>query len=267
MKPRRRHGLVRIAPGELGLAGSDGLFLGRLDAASLRRELTEAGIVRGLAQRGYSPVAFQVSRQDDEHRLLVRAAGPGQNGLAALIELRCDEPTFLAQAVTPRPSFDVLSVLSIRWLSMQDPGARFTPARPRLPGQRYPGLGLVRPLILRIHEWARAWGKDALVNHPEFFHNAVFYSALYRFVSPQRQGRFEALLRDVGGLPIAEASRAVEEGRVIEEPSGRALQWQPEEMMVPITEPPRAWLESVAYVEAATRARETVRFRVRGEAA
>jgi hypothetical protein len=268
VKPRRgRRGLVRLVPGDL-VASGDGAFLGRLDAPALRHELEEAGILRGLAQRGYAPVKLELSREDNEHRLLVRAAGPGKTELPPLIELRLDEEVVLARDLEPRPAgFEVLSVLAIRWLAMQDPGARFTPERPRLPGQRYPGLGLTRPLILRIHDWAKVWGKDALVNYPEFFHNAVFYSALYRFVSPERQGRFEALQRDIGSLPIAESSRAVEEGRVIEEPAGQALRWEPGEMIVPLTEPVRSWIEAAAYAEAAARAREAARFWVRGEAA
>lgn len=265
---RRRRGLVRLVSSELGLAGSDGLFLGRLDAAGLRRELEEAGVLEGLARRGYGPVALEISREDNEHRLLVRAAGAGEAEGPALIELRCDEEAVLARDLEPRPDgFEVLSVLAIRWLALQDPAARFTPERPRLPGQRFPGLGLIRPLILRIHEWARAWGKDALVNYPEFFHNAVFYSALYRFVSPERQGRFEALQRDIGMLPIAESSRAIEEGRVVEEPAGAVLHWEGGEMIVALTDPVRAWLESPAYADAAARARDAVRFWVRGEAA
>jgi hypothetical protein len=260
--------LVRLVPAELGIAGGDGLFLGRLDAEALRRELAEAGILRGLAQRGYSPVSIAVSHQDNEHRLLLRAAGPGEDELPPLIELRCDEEALVAADVEPRPAeFEVLSVLAIRWLGLQDPQARFTPERPRLPGQRYPGLGLVRPLILRVHDWARAWGKDALVNFPEFFHNAAFYSPLYRFVSPRRQGRFEALLRDIGGAPVAEASRAVEEGRVIEDPGGEPLRWEPGPMLVALTAPPRAWLESAAYTAAAAEAREGVRFWIRDDAA
>lgn len=269
MKPRRgRRGLVRLVPGELGLEAGGALFLGRLDSSGLRRELEEAGVLRGLAQRGYAPVALEISREENEHRLLVRAAGPDEADLAPLIELRCDEEAVLARDIEPRPQgFEVLSVLAIRWLAMQDPGARFSPDRPRLPGQRYPGLGLARPLILRIHEWARTWGKDALVNYPEFFHNAVFYSALYRFVSPARQGRFEALQRDIGMLPIAESSRVIEEGRVIEEPAGQVLRWEPGEMIVALTDPVRAWLEAPAYAEAAAREREAVRFWVRDEAA
>ncbi len=269
MKPKPgRRGLVRLKAADLDVGNEALRFLGRFETADLRRELEEAGILGGLAKRGHAPVSVAIGREDDEHRLLLRDAGPDETSDPPLIELRCAEQTLLARDLTPRPeSFEVLSVLAIHWLAMQDPRAHFTPERPRLPGQRHPGLGLARPLILRIHDWARAWGKDALVNFPEYFHNAVFCSALYRFALPERQGRFEAMVRDLGTQPIAVTSAAVERGLVIEEPSGNVVHWEASEMVVPLTAPAVAWLESPAYKEAARRSREAVWYRIGGLAA
>ncbi|HET7291355.1 MAG TPA: hypothetical protein VFM88_02925 [Vicinamibacteria bacterium] len=265
MKPKRaRRGLVRLATQDLGTESELPLFLGRLDAAALRRELDEALILEGLRRRGYVSVDLELRRAENEHRFLVRAAGPGDAELPPLVEVRCAEEVLLARDLEPRPAaFEMLSVLAIRWLAMQDPRARFDPERPPLPGQRFPGLGLVRPLILRIHAWAKAWGKDALVNFPEFFHNAVLYSSVYRFVSPARQGIFEALVRDLARLPLAASSAAVEEGRVAREGSDERLAWEPGEMIAPITEAAHQWLAEPAYAEAVRQAREGVRFRVR----
>ncbi|HEX9202490.1 MAG TPA: hypothetical protein VF964_00890, partial [Vicinamibacteria bacterium] len=62
----------------------DDLFLGRLDAAALRRELDEAGILPGMARRGYPSVSLRASGEGDEHRLRVLAPGFP----APLLELR-----------------------------------------------------------------------------------------------------------------------------------------------------------------------------------
>lgn len=264
MKPKRApRGLVRLAVQDLGADGQP-LFLGRLDAAALRRELDEAGVLGGLGQRGYPSVAFELSREENEHRLLVRAASPGEQALPPLVEVRCAEEVLLARDLEPRPAgFEVLSVLAIRWLALQDPRAHFTPDRPPLPGQRFPGLGLARPLILRLHAWAKAWGKDALVNFPEYFHNAVLYSQAYRFVSPLCQGGFEALVRDLRALPLAAASTAVEERRVTRDGSDEIVVWEAGEMIAPLTEPVRLWLATPAYTERVRDARESVRYTVR----
>ena len=263
MKSKRaQRGLLRLTEQDLG-ADERPLFLGRLDAEALRRELDEVGVLAGLGRRGYSAVAFDLSREENEHRLLVRAAGQDEARLPPLIEVRCAEEVVLARDLEPRPDFDVLSVLAIRWLALQDPQAHFTHDRPPLPGQRFPGLGLARTLILRMHAWAKAWGKDALVNFPEYFHNAVLYSAAYRFVSPMRQGGFEALVRDLSALPLATASTAVEERRVTRDGSDERVVWEAGEMIAPLTDPVRLWLETPAYTERVRHARESVRYTVR----
>lgn len=264
MKPKRGRVVVRLAAQDLGPESELPLFLGRFDAAALQREFADAGLLEGLARRGYACVSIELSRADNEHRFLVREAGPHGAGPPPLIEVRCAEEVLLARDLEPSPiGFEVLSVLAIRWLAMQDPRGQFSEDRPPLPGQLFPGLGLARPLILRIHAWAKAWGKDALVNVPEYFHNAVLYSAVYRFVSPARQGVFEALVRDLAPLPLGAASAAVEEGRVARVDSEEVLVWEPGEMIMPLTDPVQRWLEAPSLLERVREARESARFRVR----
>ena len=96
------------------------------------------------------------------------------------------------------------------------------------------------------------------------FHNARFYAPPFAFLSPAEQGRFEALCRDLAALPVAEASEAVEAGRVVDEATGEAVEWAPGEMIAPVTRPVRRYLESSAYRDAAAAAREAHSFRVVG---
>ncbi len=118
--------------------------------------------------------------------------------------------------------------------------------------------------MLRLLHWARAWGKDGLVTVPEYYHNAVFYSTLFRFLSPERQGRFEALARDLGHLHVAAASSAVAEGRVFESGNMEPLEWEPAEMVAALGEPLKRYLASPEYDAAVRASRERVGFVVRG---
>jgi hypothetical protein len=259
MKPKRGRPFLDLSPLDLATdrAGENGLFLKRFDAAALAREFREAGIFARLASRGYEDVELRTEKTGGEHRLRVLASGESE----ALIDLRLVEESRLTSSLVPVPGgMHVLSVLSIQWLEMQDPRASFTLERPQLPGQRHPGLRLTRPLILRIHAWATAWGKDAVLNVPEYFHNAVFYAGAYRFLSAARQGRFEALRRDLAGLSVAAASAAVEAGCVMEEPAGRPFLWEAGEMVSPLSEPVRGYLESSPWRSAAMAARDASHF-------
>jgi hypothetical protein len=117
-------------------------------------------------------------------------------------------------------------------------------------------------LFARLTSWAYEWGKDALVNYPNYYHNAVFYSRVFHFLSPRREGRLEALRRDLDGLSVAQASWAVEEGRVREEPDGRVVRWKAAEMIAPLGRSLKAYLKSPEYAAAAKEAREAVRYRL-----
>jgi hypothetical protein len=264
MKPKRdaRRDFLDLTPVDVaeGEPRDVPLFLRRLDEAALARELREAGLFAGLAERGYREIRVRTLFADGQHRLEVL----GDDEHETLIDLRLSEETHLTESLAPRPvGLDRISALSIHWLEMQDPRAAFTAERPQLPGQRHPGLRLTRALIQRIHAWAAAWGKDAVLNVPEYFHNAVFYASVYRFLSPARHGRFEALRRDLATLGVAAASAAIDGGRVASEADGRTLEWEAAEMAAPITEPVRAYLDSPAWGRAMVAARDRARFRLR----
>jgi hypothetical protein len=260
--PRSRSGFLRelkemvlpTAPSQ-----ADNLFLDRLTAAGLERELEASGIYDQLAARGYSGFTLELGRVEREHRVRLLAAGVE----APLMELRVSDMTCVPKDPLLRASgVEVLYFLAVHWLSLQDPRAEFSPGRPALPGQTYPGLGIGRRLLSRLMAWAYDWGKDALVNYPAYYHNAVLYSRVFRFLSPKREGRMDALRRDLEGLSVADASSAIDKGRVIEEPPGRVLRWKPSEMVAPLTRILKSYMKSEEYEAAVTTARDSVRYRV-----
>jgi hypothetical protein len=108
--------------------------------------------------------------------------------------------------------------------------------------------------------WAAAWGKDALANVPAYFHNARFYAPPFAFLSAAEQGRFEALVRDLARLGVAEASAAVDQGRVVEQATGKVVAWTPGPMLAALSPGLRGYFTSREYGEAASGAREAHRF-------
>jgi hypothetical protein len=250
---------LRLAELEAATPGLPGLFLGRLDAAMLRRELEEAGILSGLAERGYASVRIRTSLESGEHRLRLLPLGSS----TPLLDLRMTESsTFLKDPRMSRLGLEVLSFLAMSWLTLQDPRRGFTADRPALPGQEHPGLGISRRVYARLLLWAEDWGKDGLLNFPEYYHNASIYSRAFRFLSPVRQGRFEALQRALANLPLATASRLVHEGGVRDEAAGAPLVWQPAEMVAATSTDVRLYLDSPDYQAAAAAAAAAARFRV-----
>jgi hypothetical protein len=242
-----------------GPRAAAGVFLDRFTPAALERELEAAGIPQHLAARGYGGFSVDVTRVEREHRVRLLAAGTE----APLVDLRMSEMTCVPREPALRAhGVDVLYLLAVHWLSLQDPRADFAPGRPALPGQTHPGLGIGRTLLSRLLAWAHDWGKDALVNYPAHYHNAVIYSRLFRFLSAQREGRMDALRRDLASLSLTDASWAVEQGRVVEEPGGKVLRWRASEMVAPITRVLKTYMKSDEYEAAATAASDAIRYRL-----
>jgi hypothetical protein len=255
--PRRTS--LELQPHDLSLPGLDAprAFLGRLSDDVLERELAGAGISDVLAARGHARLALAVEEVEGEHRLRVLDADTGD----LLMDLRLAEATATGlPALLRARGVESLPALVILWVTMQDPRAAFTAERAPLPGQDHPGLGVSRQVYLLVRGWAARWGKDAVVNVPEYFHNAVFYAVPFRFLDPTDQGRFEALQRDLAHLTVGAASHAIEDGRVREEPAGRPFAWEPGDMAAPIAPALEAYLRSDEYAGAAAEARDSVRF-------
>jgi hypothetical protein len=267
VKRLRRDGSVRAESAPLALEASDlarvaagvaARYLDRFGLPALCAELDQAGVLPALRTRGYDP-SVRIEVEDGEHRLTVTSASGGE----ILVDLRMAEEALPVTDPGLRScGVEVLSVLVVEWLSLQDPRAVFTRERPRLPGQTHPGLGLGRQLYSRVLGWAGAWGKDGLVNVPAFFHNAKFYAPPFAFLSAAEQGRFEALCRDLADRPIADASAAVEAGRVLDVATGEPITWSPGDMLAALSPPVRAYLAAPEYSRAVAASRGAHRFRV-----
>ncbi len=104
--------------------------------------------------------------------------------------------------------------LFVNWLSLRNPRAQFSGLRPQLPGQEVPGLGLAREMTHILTLMSKRLMLAGVAFRPSWFHMAWAARHGSRFVNPQRQGRFEALIRDCRQLSLLEATRAIAEGRV-----------------------------------------------------
>jgi hypothetical protein len=120
-------------------------------------------------------------------------------------------------------------LLYVHWLALRNPHARFSPERPQLPGQEVPGLGLAREVAEMLVRMAARLGLQGLAFRPAAYHLAFRGRETMRFVDPARQGRFEALIGLFEGMPLIEATRAVDEGRVLLD--GAPYQWEADEMV------------------------------------
>jgi hypothetical protein len=157
-----------------------------------------------------------------------------------------------------------MEVLYLEWLLLQNPRRRFGAHHQSLPGQKHPGLGLLRDVTAWLVVLCGELGLDGLMYAPAGYFVATFGS---RFIDPARQARLEAMRRALAGLRLVEASRAVEEGRVVNAATGETVPWEPAPMVIPVSPRLRERVEGPEYEAAleSSLARLSYRLRLPGE--
>lgn len=193
------------------------LLLGFYSAAGLEHALHRYGVLEQLGRLGYRD--FKVEVRDADVGEVARLFAVGEAGV----------PELLVETVLEQKEIDGASILYVHWLTLRHPNARFTEARPRLPGQEVPGLGLAREFTELFARMALRLKLKGVAYRPAAFHTAYAGRDDLRFVDPVRQGRFEALIRDLSGLPLVEATQAIAAGRV--RLDGQPYPWEPEVMV------------------------------------
>jgi hypothetical protein len=155
-----------------------------------------------------------------------------------------------------------LHMLIIQWIRLQDPTRAFTPERPALPGQDFPGCGVGHEVMDMLLGLSERLGFSGILVCPEFAHNAVIYSRQFSFFDPAAQGRFEALCACQEDLSLATFAWAVHLGCVRDASSGDEFSWFHEEMIRPTDRTVERYLASEAYLDRVREAREAHAFRV-----
>ncbi|MBI5497015.1 MAG: histone deacetylase [Deltaproteobacteria bacterium] len=203
---------------ELGAPGAGARrLLGYYTAEGLEYGLFRYGILTHIHRLGYTALTIEVHNESEGDRLRVTGEWDGKRD------------TLMDIVLARRMVAGEQPVLFIHWLELRHPRAQFSDSRPRLPGQNVPGPGLAREAAEMLGQMARRLGLKGLCFKPAHFH--VAYGARHRFVftMPERQARFLALLRALRPLPLLEATRAVEEGRVVLD--GNPYAWEPDDMV------------------------------------
>ncbi len=231
-------------------------FLGVYSPKDLMELLHNEGIIEKLHKMGFLDLEVVVDRRHPfEHRMRLYDGKDFEKGL--LMELVVKEGIFQPkQNFVEGFSFDDLIMLMIEWISIQNPRSVFSDNRPRLPGQRYPGLGVLRDLEGVMMRIIQRLDFEGILDVPEHFHGAVMYSPRFFFFNPEMQGRFEAIARDLLTSPLATVSYAVELGCVINRSTGKIEEWSPGEQILPVSKRLRDYFASDQYREKVREAKE-----------
>ncbi len=236
--------------GSLGVAGQDQLFLGHLSQHETELVLEWTGILEHLRRRGFANPVLTFDCGESSGDTLRIFSDRNRSELLMELRVRYD-----------RHSIPSMELLSLEWLLLQNPRSSFTKLRP-LPGQTYPGLGLlgeVASLLILLCDRLRL---DGLIFVPSHFHLAVKGKKYLRFVDPVDEAWFRAVYKAVEDLPLAAASTAVSRSRIVDAASGKPTEWHPMSMVLPISDQLHDLVEGEAYELAVQQASDGLSFKL-----
>jgi acetoin utilization deacetylase AcuC-like enzyme len=193
-------------------------LLGYYTAEGLEYALEKYRVLPMLRRVGFRHLHVVLDRVSPAERARLLGTDAASGREHALIELEVD-----------RRRIGAGTFLFVNWMSLRNPRAQFSALRPQLPGQEVPGLGLAREMTQFLALMARRLQLDGVAFRPSWYHMAWAARHDARFVDPARQGRFEALVRDLSQVPLLEATRALADGRV--KLDGQPYRWEPDEMV------------------------------------
>jgi len=241
LSTRFRRISAELSPGELGDAGDltaedieealglrptrQRLLLGFYTAGGMELGLHRYGIFQQLARLGYRDFRVTFDQGAAGERFRLTGEADGLTGPQVLVELVLEKRRCLG-----------VPVLYIHWLSLRNPRVRFSERRPRLPGQEVPGLGLARETATMLARMAVRLNLGGVVFRPSHFHLAYSARHGFAFVDPDREGRFQALVRDLADRPLLEATQLVADGRILM--NGQPYAWEADEMAYWLRESP-----------------------------
>jgi hypothetical protein len=244
-KSLRTNQLQRKTSEELSFSESDlfstdigqrggGNFLGYYSTDGINLALKKYGVIRLLKKHGFKNIITKIDASDIyKHKLSIYHEKRDAKHLLIEVVLR-------KEFITINLPFDneyqgkKFEALTIDWMCMQNPLISFDEKKKQLPGQKFPGLGFSNVAVELLLNMNWRLNLAGLVNIPEHYHNAQFYSKIFKYINPETQAKFLALKKDMKHLPVEIVSWAVEWGCVTEKESNQPFVWIVDKQIVPM---------------------------------
>ena len=238
------------------------LFLGRYTLEEVIAVLKKRNLIRYAEERKLAPLIYDLDSKDyptQRFKIFFKKKEPD----FLLVDLKIREGKVkIEKSFSFFPFIKEYDFLIIEWLTLQNPLAKFTLEKPRLPGQIFPGLGLLKKAFDIFIYLARLMKKDGVLVYPWYFHNALIYSDYLYFFNPYKQGEVLAIKRNFPNMDLHELAWMVYLGCLRYEKSKKIYEWFAEEQIFPLKKELKKYFGSKNYNKIVNRVKKKLCFYV-----
>jgi hypothetical protein len=244
-KSLRTNQLQRKSQSELSFSESDlfkkdisqrggDYFLGYYSYEGINLALKKYGVFSLLKKLGFDNIVVKTDTSDVyKHKLSIYYEIRDANHLLIEVVLRKEYVTIDLPFENDYQN-KRFEALTIDWMCMQNPLMNFDDKRKKLPGQKFPGLGFSDVAVELLLNMNWRLNLAGLINTPEHYHNAKFYSKIFTYLNPYTQSKFLAFCRDMDKFPVEMVTWAVEWGCVLDKESDEPFKWFVDKQIVPM---------------------------------
>lgn len=226
-------------------------FLGHYTKHAIELALQKSGLLDRLHELGF-----------EHSSVLLDTDNPTGQTLRVFVDSAHQELLAELRACRDRRTIDDMELVRVEWLLLQNPRGEFTAERPQLPGQTYPGLGILRDVIALLILMCERLQLDGLVWVPSHYRLAAQSGRYLRFVEPEAEARFLAMRQALSGISLIQAVQALAENRLLDSDSGKPVQWTPAPTVLAVSAKMRSRFDSSEYQQAVESATSELRFRL-----
>ncbi len=224
--------------GSIGNLQREKYFLKRFTKNDLFKIIEDVGLLTHLEKRlGVNQFDVEIDVDDtliNYCRLYVDSPKPEN----LLLDLRLSETRFIPDPVFFEKEKDAkvtYDMIVIEWLSAQNPENHFTKNRPQLPGQKSPGLGVLKFCFDMMYVVGKEVIKDGFLDIPDHMHGAIMYSKKFKFFNPAHEGILRAIMRDLKEYSLADITWGMITETIIEQYKQKPQVYDPSEQIFPVS--------------------------------
>ena len=210
-----------IAPPE----SRDTKVLGEYTRHGIELTLERLGILNQVRAKGFAHPSVTVHLASSLGHTVRVYGDSDQRELLMELRMRRD-----------RTAMKGMEFLYAEWLMLQNPRKQFTTDRPRLPDQDHPGLGILAEIVALMVVMCEKIGMDGIMFVPAHYYMAALGRRHLMFVHPEDAKSYASIRKAVSGLPLAEATSAIEHGRVVDSVTRAPVRWHTPLMILPVNE-------------------------------